>query len=109
MNKKFWTLDKEGKEILRDLEKENENFTFLGYWENKFDSNNYQYQEMFNSYLHEDNGCDYERMGCYIKEGDVVVDIGANIGLFAHRAETRGASKVICFEPMTPTFECLLK
>jgi FkbM family methyltransferase len=55
------------------------------------------------------DGCDYERFGCQINEGDVVLDIGANIGVFAHRAETKGASKVICFEPMTPTFECLIK
>ena len=38
-----------------------------------------------------------------------MLDIGGNIGVFAHRAETRGASKVISFEPMTPTFNCLIK
>ena len=37
------------------------------------------------------------------------LDLGANIGVFAHRAEIRGASKVICFEPVTPTFNCLIK
>jgi FkbM family methyltransferase len=109
MNKKFWTLDKSGNEILRDLKKENENFTFEKYLNGEFDANNYQWFEMFHSYIHDDNGCDYERKGCYIKEGDVVLDIGANIGVFAHRAELRGASKVICFEPMTPTFNCLIK
>ena len=35
--------------------------------------------------------------------------MGANIGLFAHRAEVRGASKVISIEPLTPTFNCLIK
>jgi len=109
MNKKFWTLNKDGKEILRDLEKENFDFTFEKYLNGEFDGNNYQWHEMFNNYIYDDNGCDYERMGCYIREGDVVLDIGANIGIFAHRAEIRGASKVICFEPLTPTYNCLIK
>jgi FkbM family methyltransferase len=38
-----------------------------------------------------------------------VVDIGANIGVFAYRAELRGASQVICFEPMNVTFNSLKK
>lgn len=64
---------------------------------------------MFNNHVYDDNGCDYERYGCYIKEGDIVLDLGGNIGIFAHRAETRGASKIIAFEPLTPTFNCLIK
>jgi FkbM family methyltransferase len=119
MNKKFWTLDKHGNEVLRDLKKENsvylrndntmsEQFR-QDYNEGFLDANNYQWYEMFNNYVHDDNGCDYERYGCFIKEGDVVLDIGANIGIFSHRAEFRGASKVISFEPLTPTFNCLIK
>jgi FkbM family methyltransferase len=64
---------------------------------------------MFHHFVYDDLGCDYERYGCYIREGDVVLDLGGNIGVFAHRAETRGASKVISFEPVTPTFNCLIK
>jgi len=108
-NKKFWTLCPDGTEILRDLQKENENFSIELYRQGKFDANNYQWFEMFHHYSFDDNGCDYERYGCYIKEGDVVLDLGGNIGVFAHRAETRGASKVISFEPVTPTFNCLIK
>ena len=108
-NKKFWTLRPDGSEVLRDLKEENKNFTREGYLNGEFDANNYQWFEMFHHYSFEDNGCDYERKGCYIKEGDVVLDLGANIGVFAHRAEIRGASKVICFEPVTPTFNCLIK
>lgn len=108
-NKLFWTLSAEGNEVLRDLSKENEKFSIDGYNKGDFDGNNYQWYEMFHHYDFDDNGCDYERYGCYIKEGDVVLDLGANIGVFAHRAETRGASKVICFEPVTPTFNCLIK
>lgn len=109
MSKSFWTLDKEGNQVLRDLAKENESFTIDAYRSGQFDGNNYIWHEMFNNYVYDDNGCDYERYGCYIKEGDVVLDIGANIGVFAHRAEFRGASKVICFEPLTPTFGCLIR
>ena len=109
MSKKFWTLDKQGNEVLRDLEKENEEFTLDRYYAGEFDSSNYMWMEMFNSFVYDDNGCDYERMGCFIKEGDVVLDVGGNIGIFAHRAELRGASKVFSFEPMTPTFNCLIK
>ena len=108
-NKKFWTLSHDGTEVLRDLKKENENFTRERYVEGGFDANNYQWYEMFHHFVFDDNGCDYERYGCLIQKGDVVLDLGANIGIFAHRAEIRGASKVICFEPVTPTFACLLK
>ena len=109
MNKQFWTLDKDGNEVLRDLKKEHENFSIEKYNAGEFDSNNFIWYENFDMYLMDANGCDYERKGCFIQEGDVVVDIGANIGIFAHRAELRGASKVICFEPFSQTFECLKK
>jgi FkbM family methyltransferase len=108
-NRKFWTLQPDGNEVLRDLKKENEKFSRDAYLRGEFDANNYQWFEMFHHYTFDDNGCDYERYGCYIREGDIVLDLGANIGVFAHRAETRGASKVICFEPVTPTFNCLIK
>jgi hypothetical protein len=108
-NKKFWTLRTDGTEVLRDLKKENENFSRDAYLKGEFDGNNYMWFEMFHHYVFDDNGCDYERRNCYIREGDVVLDLGGNIGVFAHRAETRGASKVICFEPITPTFNCLIK
>jgi hypothetical protein len=87
-NKLFWTLRPDGTEVLRDLEKENENFTRDAYNQGKFDANNYQWFEMFHHYNFDDIGCDYERYGCYIKEGDIVLDLGSNIGIFAHRAET---------------------
>jgi len=108
-NKLFWTLSPDGTEVLRDLKKENESFSIERYVKGEFDANNYQWYEMFHHYVYEDNGCDYERFGCYIREGDVVLDLGGNIGVFAHRAEVRGASKVISFEPVTPTFNCLIK
>ena len=105
----FVTLAPDGSEVLRNLAAENETFSKEKYTKGEFDGNNFQWYEMFHHYVYDDNGCDYERYGCFIKEGDVVLDLGANIGIFAHRAETRGASKVICFEPVTPTFNCLIK
>lgn len=105
----FVTLSPNGSEVLRNLAAENETFTVKKYHDGEFDANNFQWYEMFHHYVYDDIGCDYERYGCVIKEGDVVLDLGANIGIFAHRAETRGASKVICFEPVTPTFNCLIK
>lgn len=109
MGKNFWTIDRQGNEVLRDLEKENVEFTNEKYYRGEFDANNYQWHEMFDNHIYDDYGCDYERYGCYIREGDVVLDIGGNIGIFTHRAELRGASKVFSFEPMTPTFNCLIK
>jgi len=106
--KNVWTTNKRGEIIQRNLEKENENFSLEGYYRGEFDSYNYLWFEMFNHYVYDDLGCDYERYGCYIQPGDVVLDLGANIGLFSRRAEERGASKVISFEPVLPTFNCLL-
>lgn len=108
-SKKFYTVDSDGFVELRDLEREGKQFTYEKYINGEFDSYNYQWYENFNHHVHDDNGCDYERYGCMIEQGDVVLDLGANIGVFAHRAEQRGASKVICFEPMSPTFDCLIK
>ncbi len=39
-----------------------------------------------------------------VKEGDIVVDIGANIGMFSAYALERGASKVFSIEPDSKTF-----
>jgi len=108
-NKLFWTLSSDGTEVLRDLKTENESFNKDRYDNGEFDGNNFQWYEMFHHFVYDDLGCDYERYGCYIKEGDVVLDLGGNIGIFAHRAEQRGASQVISFEPVTPTFNCLIK
>lgn len=42
-----------------------------------------------------------------IHKGDVVIDIGANIGVFTRWAYLEGASKVIAFEPDTRYFQLL--
>ncbi len=53
---------------------------------------------------------DYTRSGFEVHPGDVVVDIGAHVGLFtlyaAHRAR---AGRVISYEPSSPAFRLLQK
>ena len=46
-HKKFWTLDKFGNEVLRDLSKEHESFTLEKYVNNEFDGNNFIWYENF--------------------------------------------------------------
>lgn len=52
--------------------------------------------------------CIYQFKGCTIQPGDVVVDLGANIGIFTNKASELGASKVYSFEPANENFELLL-
>jgi hypothetical protein len=53
---------------------------------------------------------DYEKeKECVVKEGDVVLDIGANYGFFTLDSVSKGASKVYSIEPYYPAFEHLEK
>lgn len=53
---------------------------------------------------------DYERPNqVEIQKGDVVVDLGGNIGVFTRYAYQRGASKILTFEPDKRYFEVLSK
>jgi FkbM family methyltransferase len=102
------TLNEKWEHEVIDLEREAERFTWerfhsgkirnpcvVTYWENHL--------------CHEmgAQGCDYERKGCHLKPGDVVLDIGANIGCFAARAVAKGASRVLCYEAVPEVFDCL--
>ena len=52
----------------------------------------------------------YERHGIRLADSRVVVDVGANVGLFALRVlELAPAATVYCFEPAPPTHACLVK
>jgi FkbM family methyltransferase len=42
-----------------------------------------------------------------VQKGDIVLDCGANIGVFTHEALAAGASKVIAIEPAPDNLECL--
>lgn len=104
----FYTLTPKGKVALRNLKQESQGFTYTKYREGLYDSYNVLYDENFNYHEFDSNGSDYERFGCRIRQGMRVMDLGANIGAFACYARSKGASEVLCFEPMTPTFHCLL-
>lgn len=107
----FWVLDGDGKKILRDFKEEHQKgFTIQKYWNGEgFDDFNYMYFENFELHdLFGSFGSDYERYWCVINEGDTVVDIGANVGMFSRWAKSRGASRIISFEPMSDTFSCLV-
>lgn len=59
------------------------------------------YREIFDDRI-------YSRHGIEIRDGDTVLDIGANIGLFALFASRCGAgTKLFCFEPAPATFKVL--
>ena len=69
---------------------------------------NFQYMEMYHWAESMPFSCDYEKDGCHIKEGDVIVDVGANIGMFSRLANERCARKVYAFEPSMDAMKCLL-
>jgi hypothetical protein len=50
---------------------------------------------------------DYSQHGVRIRKGDVVVDLGGNIGIFTRYSYHMGASKIITFEPDKRYFEIL--
>jgi len=108
----FWLIDAQGTKILRDPAQEHAalgGFDWHTYCAGQgLDDLNYMYWENNECYEFEAVGSDYERLGCIIEPGDVVVDIGSNIGIFARRALQRGASRVYSFEPSSRIFSCLL-
>lgn len=49
----------------------------------------------------------YDRYDLGVQPGDVVLDCGANVGLFTRNALMKGASKIIAIEPVPENLECL--
>lgn len=49
----------------------------------------------------------YSTPEVHIQPGDVVLDCGANIGVFTRRALAQGAARVIAIEPAPENIECL--
>ena len=105
----IYGMNDAGELIRRDLKAEANSFTMEQYWNGEFDDLNAMFHELKRSFDCGAMGCDYERKGCQILHGDIVVDIGANIGLFAIHAIERGAKRVICFEPLRSNYMCLLQ
>ena len=91
----FKMLDKSGNFLEVDFRKETpqdvDQYTNLGGW---------TYHEVFVMK-------DYETEKCFVREGDIVVDAGANLGMFTAYAAIKGASKIYSFEPDAKNFECL--
>ena len=52
---------------------------------------------------------EYDRFGVKIESGDVVLDCGANVGIFAQYALDLGASKIYSYECDEPHFNCLIQ
>ena len=44
-----------------------------------------------------------------VNEGDVVVDIGGNLGLFSYYSLCKGAKQVYCFEPSPQSYNCIIE
>ena len=49
---------------------------------------------------------EYDRFGVGIDKGDVVLDCGANVGIFTQYALSKGASKVYAYECDEPFYKC---
>jgi len=108
IRKNYW-LNKKEQVKLYDLYNFSKDFTWSGMGAGLYDGNNHMFKETHFTYDDYTNGCIYERMGCIIEKGDVVVDIGANVGVFSNAAYYKGASKVYSFEPTDAAYKCLIK
>ena len=49
----------------------------------------------------------YERFGVHVQREDVVIDCGANVGLFSIFCNTKGIKKVYAFEPVQENLDIL--
>jgi len=110
INPKFWTRPN-GELAYRNLEIEEADYhhaIFQSWRENKIDEAIVIYYEIYNC---TDGGYRddsiYQRDNVFIKSGDRVLDIGANIGIFARFASDNGASKIYSFEPVQENFQLL--
>jgi FkbM family methyltransferase len=63
-------------------------------------------QEIANDMAEQERGI-YSPWEYGVKQGDVVLDCGANIGLFTREALKRGAALVVAIEPVPQNVECL--
>lgn len=109
-NPNFWTNVK-GQLTFRNLEKEEQVYRdniFPSWTNNQIDEAIVIYYEVYD--CHSGGYIDdslYQHGDCIIKEGDVVLDLGANIGIFTRFASDKGAKKVYSFEPIQENFQLL--
>lgn len=109
-NPNFWTRVN-GQLSLRNLEKEEAVYRhniFPSWSANAIDEPIVIYYEVYD--CHSADYLDdslYQRGDCYIRENDVVLDLGANIGIFSRFASDKGAKRVYSFEPIQQNFQLL--
>lgn len=106
IRKNYW-LNRGGIIESRNLFETSKTFSWRDYNSGKSDGYNHMFNELHFTFDNYTQGCNYERYGCKIEKGDVVVDIGANIGMFANVAYHKGAKEIFCFEPSDVAFDCL--
>ena len=109
-NPNFWSrLD--GQLVLRNLEREEavyRNNIFPAWSLNQIDEAIVIYYEVYD--CHSADFIDdsiYQLKGCYLKPGDHVLDLGANVGIFTRWASDAGAKKIYSFEPVQENFQLL--
>ena len=110
INPYFWTR-LGGELAYRDLEAEEAkwNHDIFGSWHlRKIDEAIVIYYEIYDCVNggYTDDSI-YQRDNVVIKPGDRVLDVGANIGIFARFAADKGASKIYSFEPVQENFQLL--
>ena len=98
---KIWKIfaDKSNEFYTQTFEHVKDLVNFFGY--------DFIYNEIYN-WEYSNTGCIYEMWDCVLKDGDVVVDLGANIGLFTNRA-SEFASKVISIDGSPEIYSCLVE
>jgi FkbM family methyltransferase len=98
---KLWKLyhDKENQFEYKSFENNKDLESFNGYDFIYYENYNWEYSNV---------GCIYEMWDCVIKPGDVVLDIGANLGFFTCRSAEM-ASKVIAVDGSPEAYSCLVE
>ena len=111
MTDKFWTLvdDKPKYRNLKKEENKVRNELFQKFYKGEIDEALVIYYEVYDchSSFYIDNSI-YQNRGCFLKEGDHVLDLGANIGIFTNFAADKGAAKIYSFEPILENFHMLM-
>lgn len=72
-----------------------------------FNGYDFIYDEIY-TWKYSNTGCIYEMWDCILKKGDIIVDLGANVGFFTNRSSEL-ASKVIAIDGSPEAYSCLVE